>query len=324
MRSKFVNTLLSCCLSIPLVILGVGLTSCTRSSHTPTSTQGPAPESGQLPTRLYGLWMREWIRRPGIAVQDPNAVQNSPQLVRYLQTPSSFGDMRFPADRPDLSHAKSFNDLTDDELRILAKQQGFVGYTTLLDGSVDGPGPVSVQWHRQMDFEPPTGNLDRGRLEFMSHDQMNENALDNAYTEHWVSLTSGDGRFFVASVEHQGRLDRMLLVAGDQFFYGRNRPKDLPAAPSMDSLMTGASRAQMIDYLDFELSVGRVRGGSLPWEIQYSTIPWREKVPLDFVDSIHVDSPTNAVDVRVGEGDTWKVPTNTMDPADLKFLFPAK
>jgi hypothetical protein len=238
--------------------------------------------------------------------------------------------MRYPVDRPDLSRAKSFNDLTDEDLRILAKQQGFVGYTTVVQGSGPaGPsqsasGPVTVEWHRQMDFEPRTGNRDIGRLEFLSKDQMNESGLDNSYTEHWVSIAHGEGQFFVVRVERQGRLDRMLLVAGDQFYYGRNRPKDLPAAPSFDSLMTGASRSQMIDYLDFELSVGRIRGGALPWEIQYSTLPWRERTPLEFINLIKVNSSTNEVDVRVEDGDTWTIPVNTLDPTDLKLFFPGR
>ncbi len=284
--SKFARMLLSCCLGVLLAIFGLGgAPSFAGSPPTPADAQDSAAEGSQLPSELLGVWIREWIRRPGVAIQDPKAVQNSPQLVRYLQTPRFFGDMRYPVDRPDLSRAKSFDDLTDEDLRILAKQQGFVGYTTVLQGSgsagssQSASGPVTVEWHRQMDFEPRTDNRDIGRLEFLSKDQMNESALDNSYTEHWVTITNGEDQFFVVRVERQGRLEQMLLVAGDQFYYGRNRPKDLPAAPSLESLMAGATRSQMIDYLDFELSVGRIRGGAFPWEIQYSTLPWRERTP---------------------------------------------
>jgi len=329
--SRFVRMLLLCFLNVLLAIFGLDLaTSLARNSPAPANAQESADRGSQLPSKLLGVWTREWIRRPGIATQDPNAVQNSPQLVRYLQTPSFFGDMRLPVDRPDLSRATSFNDLTDEDLRMLAKQQGFVGYTTMVQGSGSaGPsqstsGPVTVEWHRQMDFEPPTGNLDRGRLEFVSKVQMNENGLDGSYTEHWASITNGDDRFFVIYVKRQGRLNRMLLIAGDQFFYGQNRSKDLPAAPSFDSLITRASRTQMIDYLDFELSVGRIRGGSFPWEIQYSTLPWRERTPLEFVNSIRVNNSTSMVDLRIGDGETWAIPVNTLDPADLKLFFPGR
>jgi hypothetical protein len=237
--------------------------------------------------------------------------------------------MRFPVDRPDLSRASSFNDLTDEELWALSKQQGFFGYTTVVKDSNSGepsrpPSGPTVQWHRQMDFEPPTSNLDIGRLDFLSADLMNESAPDDSYTERWVSITNGENRFFVVYTEHIGRLDRMLLVAGDQFFYGRNRAKDLPPAPSLDSLLSGASRGQMIEYLDLELSVGRVRGGLFPWEIQYSTLPWREGKPAEFVRSIHVDDSTNKVTLSVGRDDTWKMPTNTLKPTDLRLLFPEK
>ena len=332
MVSKFIRMPLSWCLSVLLAIFGAGLaTSCTKNSpSSSTNAQEPAGVCKQLPSELCGVWTREWIRRPGIAIQDSKAVQNSPELVRYLQTPESFGDMRLPVNRPDLSRASSFNDLTDDELRILATQEGFVGYTTVVEDSESArsspppPGSVTVQWHRQMDFNPPTGNLDIGRLEFIGKDQMNESGLDNSYTEHWVAISSGDDRFFVVRIERLGRLDRMLLVVGDQFYYGRNRPKDLPAAPSLESLMNGASRAQMIEYLDFELSVGRIRGGSFPWEIQYSTLPWREGKPLDFINSVRIGDSTNKVDLQVEQGDTWMIPINTLDPADLKLIFPRR
>jgi hypothetical protein len=329
-RSKLAGMLLlPSCLSVLLAIFALGLAP-SFAGDSPNDAQDAAAEGDQLPSKLLGVWTREWIRRPGVAIQDPNAVQNSPQLVRYLQTPKFFGDMRYPVDRPDFSRAKSFDDLSDEDLRILATQQGFVGFTTVVPGS--GPvgtsqsasGPVTVEWHRQMDFEPPTANRDIGRLEFLSKDQMNESGLDDSYTEHWVSITNGEDQFFVVRVARQGRLDRMLLVAGDQFYYGRNRPKDLPAAPSFDSLMTGASRSQMIDYLDFELSVGRIRGGAVPWEIQYSTLPWREGKPLEFINSIRVNSSTNQVDLRVEDGDTWTIPVNTLDPMDLKLFFPGR
>jgi hypothetical protein len=314
------------CFGSLLAILGVVYLAASLTTPTPAKAQDSADDGSQLPAELLGVWTREWIRRPGIAIQDPNAVQDSPQLVRYLQTPRFFGDMRIPKDRLDLSRAKSFDDLTDSDLRILAKQQGFVGYTTVLEAAgSEAPkqsGPVTVEWHRQMDFEPPTGNRDRGRLEFVSKTQMNENGLDNSYTEHWVSVTHGDDQFFVVYVKRQDRLDRMLLVAGDQFYYGRNRRTDLPAAPSFESLLAGASRAQIADYLDFELSVGRIRGGSFPWEIQYSTLPWREGKPLDFVNSITVDGSTGKVDLRVADGETWTIPINTLEPSDLKLFLP--
>ena len=72
-----------------------------------------------------------------------------------------------------------------------------------------------------------------------------------------------DGRFLALSEERDGRLRRLLVLAGDHFLYVRNRERDLPAAESIDALVrtTNATRAQVIAFLDCEFSYGRVRGG---------------------------------------------------------------
>jgi len=285
------------------------------------STATQTKSSDKLPSWLLGIWMREWIQKPGVKVQDPNAVRENPQLVRYLQTPKFFGDMRYPADRPKFENATSFDDLTDNDLRILAKQQGFVGYTTVENSDTSTPTETIVQWHRQMDFEPPTNNLDIGKLELLSKNQVDESALDNSYTEHWVSLANEDGKFLVVRVEREGRIDRMLLVAGNQFYFGRNRAKDLPVNKSFDDLISNATRDQIVEYLDFELSVGRIEGGLVPWEIQYSTIPWREGKHLDFVDQIQSKALTEKLVPQTEIGEVWTVPINTFDPKDMNVLF---
>ena len=115
---------------------------------------------------------------------------------------------------------------------------------------------------------------------------MHEHGLDGSYIESWRSTTGGNGHFLVIRVTHTGRLLRTLVVVGNQFVYVRNRAIDLPAAASFEALFdfTKASRAQIEQYLDCEFSVGRVRDGSVPWEIERSTLPWREGRHLNFVD----------------------------------------
>jgi hypothetical protein len=154
---------------------------------------------------------------------------------------------------------------------------------------------------------------------------MYEHALDSSYVESWRSIDGGEGRFLAVRVERSGRLDRVLLVAGDHFVYVRNRGKDLPIAASLDSLIaaTRATRAQIVVYLDCEFSVGRVRGGARPWEIQQSTLPWREGMHLDFADSVGVNDATGLVP-RVAATERWSVPMNTFSRAELVALFPSR
>lgn len=252
-----------------------------------------------LPSWMLGLWCREWVRYPGVMIEDPKATQNSPQLVRYLQSPRFYGDMRYPKDRPAYTNAKSFADMSDSDLLTIAKAEGFVGYTTAENSDATH---ATVQWHRELDFNPTNG-VDISRVVPMSDDRIYESALDNTWTEHYFRLTSGENRFLVVRVECAGRLDQILIVGGDQFYYARNRTKDLPATdPPSDSLIalitsTHATRAQIMEFLDCEFRwvvfvVVACRGKSstphslgVKASILNLSISCRRKVPLEISSS---------------------------------------
>jgi hypothetical protein len=261
----------------------------------------------QLPAWLTGLWLREWIERRGTRT---NAFE-----VHYLQTPSAFADVRIPRERTALAHAASFADLTDSELLLLARQRAFAGNATV-EGDI-------ATWHREIDFQPSDSSPDIGRLERIGDARMLEHALDSSYVESWRSGDDSRGRFLALRMQRNGRLERVLVVAGDHFIYVRNRERDLPGAESLESLIasTKASRAQIIAYLDCEFSVGRVRGGPVRWNIERSTIPWREGRALELADSLisHGDSLSLvAPDTR---GVTLSVPVNTFASDELDAMF---
>jgi len=268
---------------------------------------GAHGSNAQLPTWLLGEWSRDWIQK--------GEVKSNTLDVHYLQTPTYFADIRIPKDRPRISTAKSFADLTDQQLRLLARQNGFTGRTTMR-------GAVAT-WHHDIDFRPPDGAPDMGRLQRIPPDRMHEHGLDGSYVESWRSLTDGKGRFLVIRVEHAGRLLRTLVVIGNQFVYVRNRAKDLPISPSFDALIeaTNASRDQIAEYLDCEFSVGRVGGGSVPWEIEQSTLPWREGRRLDFVEQISMSGNGATMVPREPGEDQWSVPVNTLSLSEIKVLF---
>jgi hypothetical protein len=278
----------------------------------PLATQNDAgamsrESNSQLPTWLWGEWSRDWIRR--------GKLKSSTLDVHYLQTPTYFADIRIPRARSGFSAVKSFGDLTDQQLRLLAGQRGFTGQTTLA-------GTVAT-WSHEIEFEPSDGTPDTGRLERRSPDRMHEIGLDGSYTESWRRLSDGSGQYLVIRVEHSGRLLRSLVVVGNRFVYVRNRVKDLPTASSFEALIetTKATREEIVNYLDCEFSVGRVRGGSVSWEIQQSTLPWREGHHLDFVDQLSVrDGGAVLVPSAVGD-DQWVVPVNTLSSRDINALF---
>jgi hypothetical protein len=279
------------------------------------STPAPVTEKRQqsLPSWFVGAWEREWVRRAGVT--------DDTVTVRFLQTPTMFGDLRIPSSRPRFPHAAALADLTERELATLAEQRGFFGYTTI-EGNV-------ATWHHEIDYQPPEAAADIGRLERVGGGGMYEHALDDSYMEYWWSLTSGDGRYLVVRVTRRDhdvqRLDRVLLVVGDHFAYAHNRAKDLPAARSLTDLIVNshATIDTVRDYLDCELSHGYVRAATVPWEITNSTLPWREGSHLELADQIVVDS-AGRLSALSAPGETWTFPINTMRVEDLRVLFPAK
>ncbi len=268
-----------------------------------------------VPPWLSGAWKRESMQRRG-------APPDGTTAVRSIQTPTLFGDVRIPDARPRFPEASALCDLSDAELATLYSQQGFAGFT-----SVDGQ--IST-WHHQIDYQPPDGSTDSGRIELPGGRTMLEHALDGAYVEHWWSLSSGDQAFFGVQVTRTTngapRMHEILAVAGDHFAYARNRPADLPVAKSLKALIasTGAGREQILAYLDCEVSHGLVRGGRVPWQIQLSTLPFKEGKRLDFVDGIAVNPSTGVVSRRgvAPEGEVWSFPVNSLKIDDLLLLFP--
>src|SRR4051812_18014208 len=246
----------------------------------------PVPEGAPTMKVPTGAWQRDWIQRHGGALERD-------VVVRYVQTPSVFGDVRTASERVD---ATSFADLSDDQLAGLARQNGFAGVAT-----IDG---ATVTWHHEISFQPADG-ADIGRIEPAGDGQMLEHALDDSYVERWSSLGGGDGPFFAARAVRDGRVDQLLAVAGAHFVYARARATPLPAGGSISELIARdrPEREQLIGYLDCEISYGSVAG----WQIERSTLPWRRGQRLALADRIAVDGTP-----RAEAGETWSEPVNTL------------
>ena len=252
-----------------------------------------------------GAWQRDWIRRHGDA---PDATVS----VRYVQTPSVFGDVRIRVDRPAMPGAGSFADLSDDQLAALARQNGFAGYTT-----IEG---VNATWHHEIDFQP-SGGEDIGRIEPTGQGRMFEHALDGSYVESWSAIGSDRGAFLAVRVARAGRVEHLLSVAGDHFIYARARPDSLPTVDSLSEAIakTHATREAIIAYVNCEISYGTTRG----WQVERSTLPWREGKRLAFVDGIAIGANGQPVARAPGAGETWSFPVNVIAAAQLRALFPA-
>ena len=253
---------------------------------------------------MLGLTIRE-----GVDAKDMSTW--APKYVFVVQSPRQVGDVRVPHARPSI-RATSFAEMTDDELASLVDQWGFVGTTTFADNI--------ATWHPEIEYQPPSGEADTGKVVRVGDRRFDEHALDGSFVEHWWRVASGDHQFLAIEVRQQGRLDRFLVVAGDHFVYARNRARDLPKADSLKALFesTHATRAEKIEMLDCELSYGLVRGAGRPWQIVRSTLPWREGVSLELPREVEVRGGR-----LVPRDGSWTIPINTFDVGDLEVMFRA-
>ena len=274
-------------------------------------------DEAMVPGWLVAGWERLYIVRNG-------GTPDRSVIVRNIQTPSLFGDVRIPRDRPEFPAAASLRDLSDAQLKTLYDQQGFSGVTTV-EGYI-------TTWHHEIDYQPPDGSVDIGRIQLAGGRNMYEHGVQASYLEHWWSLENGGGNYFGVKVIRRqpdggARVFQILSVTGDHFIYACNRATDLPMAPSLAALIqsTHATREQILAYLDCEISHGFVLGGRIPWEIQLSTLPFKQGQPLPFISQIVVDPQTGTVSHRGDAPDeVWSFPVNTLNVEDLVVLFPVE
>ena len=257
------------------------------------------------PTWFRGAWKREWSKHED---QPPGETR----IVRDVQTPTMFGSVRINLDRPSFGNATSFADVDDAQLASLLDQKGFAGMASF-EGDV-------ATWEREIDFRPPDA-LDTARLKRLGPTTVLEEGFDGS-SELWWSISSGDGKYLAIRIRNHDRTEVIFVVVGDHFVYARNRARDLPRAESLAALAAQmhATRAQLVELLDCELSYGTIRSGRVPWEIRFSTLPWREGKPLDFAASITIDASGTPVPRTPRPG--WSVAIDTFAPQDLAALFP--
>jgi len=218
-----------------------------------------------VPQACRGVWKRKLLRTPEF--------EDSSSTVYWLQTSLWHGDIRIPVYRPPCKGRQSLAQCSREELLDLAAQQGFAGTT-----SVEGD---TCRWLRRVDFQPPSGFNDVGRIEFSSPDLMLEYGIEQEYFEIWERLPNSVGnehvdvQFEPGDDTRAARPRSVLLATGDYFIFVCPRPMTLPQADNLASLTgdDGALRAA----LDFEISFGSRSGAtSASWVIQRSTFPWRE------------------------------------------------
>ena len=229
-----------------------------------------------VPEAYVGVWQRTLLEVAGDE-------REAGSLVFWLQTPHWHGDLRLPVQRPDFSGCERLSDCTPEQRRWLVRQKGFAGITQISAAPAHGDAPASFcQWHRQVDYQPTRRTRDYGRIVFYPDGQaLDEFGVDTEYRETWVRLPQSTGS--TAAWRKTGRREdsrgdapsfgELLLVAGNCFFYLRDRAVQLPAINHLEAL---ADDPAATTYLDMELSTGRWDADVQSGEVLHSTLPWCE------------------------------------------------
>lgn len=204
---------------------------------------------------LAGLWTRSLLRTP--------EGEDTSTQVAWLQGPSLFADLRQKPGRPDFSHVAKLENLSWEDCRWLAGQQGFAGVFALRESV--------FWWQREIDYQPPGPAPDAGTL-VLEEGVLIETGHFAPYLEHWhlahgAAAPCGALRLRRLS---DGRA-AILVRAGADFMFARERGLAVHGA-SLAEAMEGATLAEAQALLDCEIS----RGNAATWEITHSTLPYRE------------------------------------------------
>lgn len=218
-----------------------------------------------VPGHYLGVWQRTLLTTTA-------GQHDSTTRVYWLQTAQLFADLRIPRPMPQTPQQ-------------LALQAGFAGITAISGDT--------CQWHRAIDFQPPSSREDIGRMHFERADYLIEDGLDDSYHEVWERLPESLGRNWGQWLASADGRQGCLLLAGDYFLFAASRSQILPADTSLAELLAdGADGAAL---LDFELSFGRQQHGAQPWQIVLSTLPGRAGQAL-LPAHINPDSPSQLRD----------------------------
>ncbi|HEY9824113.1 MAG TPA: hypothetical protein V6D19_01590 [Stenomitos sp.] len=252
---------------------------------------------------LVGVW-----RRRSIELED-GQIDTTTQVF-WLQTQACFGDIRIPLERPELPLHRDLADLTESGALALAHQQGFAGMTHL-EGN-------TCHWQRYLDYQPPNGSRDIGLLQ-LEQDCLVELGVEQVYREEWERIDDGSTGCIALVLdpdEPSGMGERWqgcFVAVGNYFVYVLDQRPALPAANSMLELLQSAqNRTEQLRYLNCEISFGRCNLGRSLWEIERSTLPWREGQSLWNPSDLSVDLDRQQVmqtvtDAIVPQVRTWRI-----------------
>ncbi len=202
-----------------------------------------------------GLWRRRLLRDAQGEDRDTR--------VWWLQGDDYYVDLRQPPDRPDFAGVTAFDQLSNQQLAWLVRQQGFAGRLHI-DGS-------RLHWQRSIDLQPPADLADIGTVHWDGACLLEQGLLAE-YAEEWLwqpPAIPGSGAW--ATPDGRG----LRVVVGEWFMQAVERRPALPRGMDLAALIMqpGADRAALLDCtIDF----GVIETTDREFRIRHSSHPWRE------------------------------------------------
>jgi hypothetical protein len=256
--------------------------------------------------RIVGLWSRPLFAGGWAESTDVDT------CAFNMQTPSVFIDLRFPVARPAYFRNKSsFSDFTIDELKLLARQHCFSGYSLPEPSNVFTRHHI-IDWNYHPSYPRPRPNrwrveLKEDAMSFKEHSVALDDFGVPVYFERWARI-SGDSKghkYFAARrtramtpSSYDDYRDGVLILMGSHFTLAVDRRSPFPSfegcpecsgGPALvDYAASIGDRESIEAYLDLQGSYGHINTGNTPlsgggpnteileWKIEKSTHPWLE------------------------------------------------
>lgn len=267
----------------------------TNQTFSSWAASDPAPAS---PT--VGVWSR-----PLFASKWAHSSSHTDDVYNH-QTCRLFIDIRIPTSRPAFSHASSLQGLSDEELRLFARQHAFAGYNREVGvteaNSVNLPACVRhhcIDWNFvgkararpnkwYVEVEPGQEGGRAGKqwreLAFAQHP-----GGEHYYVERWArregDLCEGEARGPVVALRAaEGGRDGIIVVLGELFAYILDRKEAVDweqegrgcgsTQDLVDEALASGNRALAERVLGIEAGAGRIRDGA--WTVTKAVRPWDE------------------------------------------------
>jgi len=248
----------------------------------------------EVPHELRGLWRREVITAPGFR-------DESTQVV-WLQTRNWYADLRVPADRPFRPGADGFAAYSDDELKAMAKVQGFAGELTVADGV--------CFWRRDLDYQPPSSSPDEGRYS-LSGDVMVEDGIHADYQEIWRRAPESTDPAAVFRLEPEDGRSGLLVIAGRFMIEFVSRAGTASQAATLteavERALAAGDRQAAEELLSTRIRFAE-RDDGMQWTTTLSSLPWLQSKPTWNFGAVTFDGGAGVLTTAFGKGgDRWRL-----------------